>query len=232
MTSKRNYTKEELHDLKRSHIGYRIGIIILTVICILSVLGVRSCEREKQQKEEIQFALLQDSIRRAREAERESIYQIQESQRQRWLDSVAAIPKPEPVEPPKPEPPKYSWSHLEAMVRELSNENYYSSVWKVDDDTSAWMVIYEKSGRYYILKFNPETDTFGKPTRLRYYEAGQYHVWGDKSRLYKYDRNELVYEVNGVEKARYFNRRTITLFTPEYVPDGYDDWDEYYEDNE
>lgn len=229
MKANRNYTEDELKVLQKRHTVYRIGTIALMVLALIVVFGIKSCQKEKLLQEEMQLAQVQDSIRRVNEAEWARKWEVQEEVRQRWRDSVAALPK---VEPPKPEPPKYSWSHLETMVRDLSNDGYYASIWKVDDGTSTWVVVYEKDGRHYIRKFNPETDKYGKPTRLRYYEVGKYHVWGDKFRWYKYDRNELIYEVNGVEKERYTNHRTIDLFTREPVPDGYEDWEDYYYDNE
>lgn len=229
MRAKRNYTEEELEVLRKRHTGYRIGIILLMLFGLIVVFSVKSCQNVKRQQEEMRLWNTQDSIRRVREAELSKEMEAREAEWQPRRDSLNALPA---VEAPKQEEPKYSWSHLETMVRDLSNENYFSSIWKVEDGTSAWMVIYEKHGRHYIRKFNPETDTYGKSTRLRFYENGKYHVWGDKTRWYKYDRDELVYEVNGVEKARYTNHRTIDLFTPEPVPDGYEDWEDYYYDNE
>lgn len=231
MSAKRNYTEEELKGLRKRHAIYRIVIIGMMVVALIIVFNIKSCQRHRRQLEEMRSVLIEDSIRRMHQAEKRAReWAIQEEERKRRLESVEVMPT---MEPPKSEPPKYSWSHLETMVRDLSNEGYFASIWKVDDDTSAWMVIYQKGGRHYIRKFNPETDTYGKPTLLRYYETGKYHVWGDKSRWYNYnDGGQLIYEVNGVEKARYINPRTIDLFTPEPVPDGYEDWEDYYYDNE
>lgn len=130
------------------------------------------------------------------------------------------------------EEPKYSWSHLETMIRDLSNENYYAAVWKVPDSTSAWVAIYDKGGKTFIRTVNPETDRYGPTTRLKRYDTGQFHVFGDKSRWYRYaSRNDLVYEVKGTEKCRYHNFRMIELDTPEPVPEGEEDWENYYQDN-
>jgi len=230
MKNKRKYTASDLDVLRQHHIYYRVGIIIFTIFVLIVILGVKKSQSEKRQYQEFQAEQAQDSIRRERKAAQDRIRQQQEIEREQRYDSIVKFRR---SETPKSEPPKYSWSRLETMVRDLTNEGYYASVWKVNDGTSAWIVIYSKKGRYYIRKFNPETDKYGPKKRLRKYENGKYHVYCDKSSWYKYGpENDLIYEVNGVERDRFINFHTIDLFTPEPAPDGYENWEDYYNDNE
>lgn len=148
----------------------------------------------------------------------------------RQLDSIAALPK---VKEPEPYKPQYSWDELETMIRNLTNEDYFASVWRDEMNTPQWVVIYNKGGNTYFRHFNPEKKTYGSKIRLIKDAIGKFHVSGNKWDRYLYDNGgTLIREVNGVEKERFCNHRMIDLFTPEPIPDGYDDWEDYYYDNE
>lgn len=223
--AKKIYTEEELKALKQRHMRLRYAMVALTVaaIVILAIIKSNLHRQELEQKQRRQQ--IEDSIGRVNQANFERRRAAERAEYQRFADSIAALPR---VEPPKPEEPKYSWSRLETMVQDLSNDGYYASIWKVDDGTSTWIVMYEKRGKQYIRTVNPETDKYGPATRIKKYEAGKYYVYGDKSRWYIMGHfGELIYEVNGVERARYTDHNTINLFTPDFDPDDYDDYDDW-----
>lgn len=232
MKTKRNYSDIDIITLRHRHFVIRGVILVVTFLLIFIILAIKRSQTEQHRKQQELIEQKNDSIKKARVAEKERLYREQYEMQQKLRDSLNSITiSTEPVEEEKP---KYTWSRLEIMVQDLTDEGYYASIWKVDDNTSAWMVIYQKKGKYYIRKVNPETDTYGPATRLRLYDIGKYHVYGDKSRWYKYapHGNDLIYEVKGKERARYINYRSINLYTPEPSPDGYEDWEDYYYDHE
>ena len=211
-----------------------IATTVIIVICSITVVVKKhhnreiEAQRSEQQLHAEQEIRLQrqreENIRRSEEAR---IRELDESGR---LDSIAALPTAEESEPYKP---KYTWDELETMVRNLSNENYFASVWCVEENSPKWVVIYTKGGRTYFRHFNPEKKTYGNKTRLIKERIGEFHASGNKRDRYVHGNgNTLIHEVNGVKKETFFNHRTIDLYTPEPVPDGYEDWEDYYYDNE
>lgn len=220
-------------NVKDGRRGRVYGYVVLCAVIVLAfvALGVKNYQSEKRLREaEVRYALMQDSIRRVRETERQKKLREEEIKEARRIDSVIAMRR-QIEQPPEPERPKYTWERLETMVRDLSNEGYYATVWKVDDGSSAWIVKYEKGGREYIRRFNPETGKYGTATRLKKHNIGEFYVYGDKSRWYKYGpRNILIYEVNGVERERFGNFQLIDLYTPDSEDD--EEGEDFYYDNE
>lgn len=225
--------RNNLDDVRKRAWQQRLAIIASTVIvlacCVVVVVkksNTRAAERQR--------------VEAARQAEREARLQrereeaiIMDRQRrlinldlQRRQDSLAALTE---AEPPKP---TWSWNDIEEMVRNLTDEDYYASIWCEEYDTPRWVVIYSKGGRTYFRRFNAETKKYGPKVRLIKESDGRFHASGNKRDKYYYGGgSQLVHEVNGVEKERFYNHRSIDLFTPEPVPDGYEDWEDYYYDN-
>lgn len=224
---------KEVKGARRGRAYGYVGVCVVVVFAFV-VLWVKNRESERRLREaEYRYEWMQDSIRRARDAERQRIVWEQEIKEARRIDSaIAARRQIEERMKPEPERPKYTWDRLETMVRDLSNEGYYAVVWKVNDGSSAWIVIYEKGGREYIRRFNPETGKYGPVTRLKQHDLGEFYVYGDKSRWYKYGpKNDLIYEVNGVERERFGNFRLIDLYTPG-GGDEDEEGEDFYYDNE
>lgn len=226
-----DYMDKEVKGARR---GRAYGYVLVCVVIVFAfvVLWVKNRESERRLREaEYRYEWMQDSIRRARDAERQRLLWEQKREEAQRIDSAIATRR-QIEERTKPEQPKYTWERLETMVRDLSNEGYYAVVWKVNDGSSAWIVIYEKGGRKYIRRFNPETGKYGPVTRLKQHDLGEFYVYGDKSRWYRYGpKNDLIYEVNGVERERFGNFRLIDLYTP---GDGDEDeeGEDFYYDNE
>lgn len=211
-----------------------IATTVIIVICSITVVVKKQHSREIEAQRYEQQLHAEQEIRLQRQREenirRSEEARIREMDESRRLDSIAALPKAEESEPYKP---KYSWDELETMVRNLTNENYFASVWHVEENTPKWVVIYTKGGKTYFRHFNAEKKTYGNKIRLIKDETGKFHVSGNKRNRYYYGNgNTLIHEVNGVKKETFFNHRTIDLYTPEPVPDGYEDWEDYYYDNE
>lgn len=224
---------KEVKGARRGRAYWYVGVCVVVVFAFV-VLWVKNRESERRLREaEYRYERVQDSIRRAREAERQRVRWEQEIKEARRIDSaIAARRQIEERMKPEPERPKYTWDRLESMVRDLSNEGYYAVVWKVNDGSSAWIVIYEKGGREYIRRFNPETGKYGPVTRLKQHDLGEFYVYGDKSRWYKYGpKNDLIYEVNGMERERFGNFRLIDLYTPG-GGDEDEEGEDFYYDNE
>lgn len=221
-------------DVKGARRGRAYGYVLACVVIVIAfvVLWVKNRESERRLREaEYRYEWMQDSIRRAQDAERQRVLWEQQREEARRIDSAIAMRR-EIEKLPEPEQPKYTWDRLETMVRDLSNEGYYAVVWKVNDGSSAWIVIYEKGGRKYIRRFNPETGKYGSVTRLKQHDLGEFYVYGDKSRWYKYGpKNDLIYEVNGMERERFGNFRLIDLYTPG-GGDEDEEGEDFYYDNE
>ena len=216
------------------------GILAVVVAIIVGIVWL-ICDRVAESREEHRRKMERleayhrqserewraEQMRRSDEAFRnEQARKRREREQKRQRDSIEAARR-------EAEKPRYSWTRLEQMIQDLSNEGYSAVMWKVQDESSAWIVLYEKGGRTYIRKVDPEKDTYGPATRLKEYDLGMWHVWGDKSRWYKYtQKNDLIYEVKGVEKERFVDFHIVDLFTPEPVPGDYEDWEDYYMDNE
>lgn len=225
----------------RNNRRWIIVAVIAFIICLFFVIFF--IRKHNESKKRLELEQLVDSIRSEDQYDIMTSEQLWKREDSRTADSLEAVRESLRVESEARMAEevgvyerKFSRSRLETMVKELTREGYFADVWEVDNGTSDHVVIYEKGGKTYIRKINPETDKFGPPTRLRKYEEGVYHVYGDKTRWYKRgsgeNRYDLIYEVKGVEKARYYGMTSIELDTPIPVPDGYDDWGDYYEDNE
>ena len=233
MREERDHMDKEVKGARRGRAYWYVGGCVVVVFAFVA-LWVKNRESERRLREaEYRYEWMQDSIRRARDAERQRIVWEQEIKEARRIDSaIAARRQIEERMKPEPEQPKYTWDRLETMVRDLSNEGYYAVVWKVNDGSSAWIVIYEKGGREYIRRFNPETGKYGPVTRLKQHDLGEFYVYGDKSRWYKYGpKNDLIYEVNGMERERFGNFRLIDLYTPG-GGDEDEEGEDFYYDNE
>ncbi len=229
-------TDNNLAAIKKKALTQRIAIIATTVIVVICCVVVMVKKQEKRNIErQQQEALFQAEYEARLQREREEAAQRTEEQRlrdieyQRRRDSIATLPK---VETPELLKPTWSWNDIENMVRNLTNEDYYASIWIEEYDTPRWVVIYSKGGKTYFRHFNAEKKTYGSKIRLIKDDAGKYHASGNKRDRYDYQGNQLVHIVNGVEKERFSNHKIIDLFTPEPVPDGYEDWEDYYYDNE
>ena len=211
-------------------IATTVVIIVCCAVVVVKKQYYRDIEiqlQEQQRQAEYEAWMEQQRAEEARRAEENRIRELEYARRR---DSIAALTKVDEQEPYKP---KYTWDELETMVRNLSDEDYYASVWCVEMNTPKWVVLYSKGGKTYFRHFNPEKKTYGTKIRLIKDEIGKFHVSGNKRDRYVYGNGgTLIHEVNGVEKETFFNHRTIDLFTPEPVPDGYDDWEDYYYDNE
>lgn len=233
MREERDYMDKDVKGARRGR-AYGYVLVCVVVVFVIGWLWMKNRESERRLREaEYRYEWVQDSIKRAREAERQRIVWEQEIKEARRIDSaIAARRRVEELTKPEPEQPKYTWDRLESMVRDLSNEGYYAVVWKVNDGSSAWIVKYKKGGREYIRRFNPETGKYGPVTRLKQHDVGEFSVYGDKSRWYRYGpQNVLIYEVNGEERERFGNFRLIDLYTP---GDGDEDeeGEDFYYDNE
>lgn len=233
MREKRDYMDKDAKGARRGR-AYGYVLVCVVVVFVIGWLWMKNRESERRLREaEYRYEWVQDSISMARDAERQRLVWEQQREEARRIDSAIAVRRRvEELAKPEPEQPKYTWDRLESMVRDLSNEGYYAVVWKVNDGSSAWIVKYKKGGREYIRRFNPETGKYGPVTRLTQHDVGEFYVYGDKSRWYKYGpQNVLIYEVNGVERERFGNFRLIDLYTP---GDGDEDeeGEDFYYDNE
>lgn len=230
-------TDKEVAEIRKRETKRRIAMIAAAVIIVMSCVVVIVKKHHARVEEELrieaqykaenearQERIRQEEARRAEEA------RLREIEYARRRDSIAALPKVEEPQPPKPE---YTWDELEKMVRDLTNEEYYASVWRISPDKPEWVVIYHKGGNIYFRHFNPAKKTYGAKVRLKMESVGKYYAAGNKRDRYVYGNGgTLIHEVNGVEKESFYNRKSIDLYTPEPVPDGYDDWEDYYYDNE
>lgn len=234
---KTSETGNKLEDVKHKAWQQRIAIIaatVIVIICCVVVMVKKSNNRaiERQREEATYQAEYEARMQREREevARRDEEQRLRNMEYQRCRDSIAALPGVEETEPPKP---TWSWNDIEKMVRDLTNENYYASIWHEEINTPKWVVIYTKGGKEYFRRFNAKSKTYGPKVRLIKDDTGKFHVSGNTRDKYYYDRGgRLVHEVNGIVKETFDNHHTIDLFTPEPVPDGYEDWEDYYYDNE
>lgn len=231
--NKTSNSNNNLAEVKKKALIQRVAIIATTVIVVVCCVIVMVKKREKrniewQQQEAIYIAEYKAHLQREREeaAQRAKERRLRDIEYQRMQDSLAALQK---VETPEP---RWTWSDIEDMVRNLTDENYYASIWIVEYDMPNWVVIYTKSGKIYFRHFNAEKKTYGAKIHLIDDGTGKYHVLGNKRNRYVYQNNDLVHEINGVEKERFYGHTSIDLFTPEDAPDGYDSWEDYYYDNE
>lgn len=214
---------------------WRLAIIATTAILVIVSVIVNVIKRhERIAESKRQAAIFNAEQEKRRQLEREYQKQQEEKARlwaiesQRLKDSIDALPKEEPEEPP------YTWYDLEYMIRNLTKENYFALIWKANyDDPTDWVVIYHKKSKIWFRHFNPVNKTFGKETRLIEDGPGKYHVYGNqKNRFERDSADDLVHTINGVEKESFVGFQMIDLYTPEPAPDGYDSWEEYYDDNE
>lgn len=236
---KTSETGNKLEDVKHKAWQQRIAIIaatVIVIICCVVVMVKKSNNRAiERQREEAEYQTEYEArMQREREeaARRDEEQRLRNIEYQRRRDSIAALPgvEVEETEPPKP---TWSWNDIEKMVRDLTNENYYASIWHEEINTPKWVVIYTKGGKEYFRRFNAKSKTYGPKVRLIKDDTAKFHVSGNTRDKYYYDRGgRLVHEVNGVVKETFDNHHTIDLFTPEPVPDGYEDWEDYYYDNE
>lgn len=234
--NKPSITDNNLANIKKKTLIQRIATIataVIVVVCCIIVIMKEQENRniERQRREAIYQAEYEARLQREREesTRRAEEQRLREIEYQRRRDSIAALPKVETPEPPKR---KWTWYDIENMVRNLTSEDYYASIWIEEYDTPRWVVIYSKGGKTYFRHFNAEKKTYGSKIRLIKDDAGKYHASGNKRDRYDYQGNQLVHIVNGVEKERFSNHKLIDLYTPEPVPDGYEDWEDYYYDNE
>lgn len=232
---KRPDIDKELSEARKKAWKQRAAAIATTVIIVICCVAVVVMKRHARQIAAQQIELPPQTIdpvttRGLSEEKAQCDWENKELEDNGRHDSIATLPK---IEEPAPYTPKYTWDELETMVRSLTNEDYYASVWCVEMNTPKWVVLYRKGGKTYFRHFNPEKKTYGTKVRLIMEEIGKFHSSGNKRDRYYYGNGgTLIHEVNGVQKETFFNHRTIDLFTPEPVPDGYDDWEDYYYDNE
>lgn len=211
-----------------------VATTVLVVFCCFIIVVKKRDSRifEAQQQEQLRQAEYEDNLKRRQEidARQTKENRVQELEYLQQHESSVTLLENKEEELYQPQ---YSWDELETMVRNLTNEDYYASVWCAEINSPKWVVIYSKDGKTYFRHFNPEKKTYGNKIRLIKDEIGKFHASGNKRDRYYYgNRGVLIHEVNGVEKERFFNHRTIDLFTPEPMQDGYDDWEDYYYDNE
>lgn len=205
-------------------IATTVIIVVCSIIVIITKHHTIEIEAQRYEQESRLRQQREENLRRSEET------RIKELERSRQLDSIAAIPQ---VEEPEPYTPKYTWDEIETMIRNLTDENYFASVWCDEVNTPEWVVIYTKGGKTYFRHFNPEKKTYGNKIRLIKDGLGKFHVSGNKRDRYIYGNGgSLIHEVKGVAKETFFNQRMIDLYTPEPAPDGYEDWEDYYNDNE
>ena len=205
-------------------IATTVIIVVCSIIVIITKHHTREIEAQRYEQESRLRQQREENLRRSEET------RIKEIESSRQSDSISAIPQ---VEEPEPYTPKYTWDEIETMIRNLTDENYFASVWCDEVNTPEWVVIYTKGGKTYFRHFNPEKKTYGNKIRLIKDGLGKFHVSGNKRDRSIYGNGgSLIHEVKGVAKETFFNQRMIDLYTPEPAPDGYEDWEDYYNDNE
>lgn len=199
----------------------RIAIIAATVTVVICCVAVIVNKQDKRE------ATRQTEYAEQQRMERENAYRLAEAPRLQPAlspgsqDSIVASPGPEH---------NRSWNDVEQMVRNLTDEDYYASIWSEEEGTPRWVVIYSKGGKRYFRHFDAEKKTYGATVRLLSDNSGDYHASGNKRDRYIRLGNQLIHEVNGVEKERFSNRHTIDLFTPDPESD-YEDWEDDEEED-
>lgn len=228
-----NYTEKELKDYQKWSRKFR-RIVLLACMALVGGVGIVEYKVSEHSEMARQEAIAQQQIAqqacRQRMAEQEareySERMVWDSIRRAKEDSIAALP---------PSPPRYTWNELENMVRAVAKENYFAYIWKMDED--CWMMHYTtgegKNTRHYFRKINAQKKTYGPVMRMKSPEFGVFYLASNPKHRYVEKGSCLVYYVGGVEKGRWEPRRSIDLFTPEDPRDeGYDSWEDYYNDNE
>lgn len=225
-----------LSNARKKAIKQRLSIIASTLVvvafCAIIIVQkhndriARAEQQELQRQAEHVAEVQRQREIAARRAEQELLANLEKDEKRIRAARAWAAEQETPKH-------SYTWSDLEEMVRNLTNEDYYASVWQEEMNTPKWVVLYSKGGKTYFRRFNPEKKTYGAKIRLIMESAGKYHASGNKRDRYYYGNGRiLIHEVNGVEKQTFFNHRSIDLYTPTPVPDSYDDWEDYYYDNE
>lgn len=207
------------------------GIVIVVIWLWLS----GGLSEENQASESQQIIAPNESIYVvSEEAANEEVTRLRDSidNLNRQLQDQTSMREHEEVTEPKAienaenaqEKPEFDWSRVEFMVRDIVKHDYSAYVWKVSDNTPKCIVMYTKDGKEYVRKIDPESYTCGKAIQIRNYESNHFYVVGNKSRCYKIlNHDVMVYEVNGKEIERYYNRQFIHI--PQNDCDHYDEYD-------
>ena len=231
------YTEKELQDYLRWSKLFRIGVAVLCVVVVIIALFIaydlhdkKILAQEEQQKIE--------QAERLKRQQRERELEYERWQRDRYLDSLKneSYLQMRAAEHRETEtPPRYTWNELENMVRKVAKENCYATVWKMDED--CWMMHYStgegKKKKHYFRKINVHNKTYGPVMRMKSPELDEFYLASNPKHRYKMQGAYLVYYVNGVEKERWTPQRSIDPYSYEDPRDeGYDSWEDYYNDNE
>lgn len=118
-------------------IATTVIIVVCSIIVIITKHHTREIEALRYEQESRLRQQREENLRRSEET------RIKEIESSRQSDSISAIPQ---VEEPEPYTPKYTWDEIETMIRNLTDENYFASVWCDEVNTPEWVVIYSSFG--------------------------------------------------------------------------------------
>lgn len=227
---------------RKTKTKFRVRPIVIYIIIVIGIIvascvvwGIKKYEEVKLFEQAIEKENLMDYHRReAIRAERERIMELEYRHYRDSVDSVKIVEREKVQEENRRT--GTSMYVLERMVRDLTNEDYYVSVWVEDPYNEKWVVIYTKGGKDYFRRIDLKNRTYGKKIRLVMFDLGEFYVYGNKRDRYYYDkRNNLIHEVNGVQKEVFEGWHTIDVSTSsrgDYDDiEDYEDIEEYYDEN-
>lgn len=217
-----------------------VMIVIIVASCV--VFGIKKYEEAKFIQRLIEHKIAQENLinfqrQEAIRAEQERIMELEYRHYRDSVDSVKIVEREKAQEENRRT--GTSMYVLERMVRDLNNDDYYASVWVEDPDNEKWVVIYQNGGKDYFRRIDLKNRTYGKKIRLVMFDLGEFYVYGNKRDRYYYDkRNNLIHEVNGVQKEVFEGMHSIDARRPsrgdyddiEDIED-YEDIEEYYDEN-
>lgn len=248
------YTKDKLDSLKKWSKKFRIVVISVTTLLILSMW--------------LMFKLHSDAIERqrieeeARLAEQYRIEQIQQAERDREMAQQVAIEQAIADSIRIANMPSYTLDEVKDMVMKVAPSYSWVYLWRKDNDN--WIMQYRleygNKEHCMIQRFNPTTRKFEKAIEVSTVsypdltEDGVYtaakncrcsftedNVWG---RLTYYEDGQLVgvYSRDGIESIcripstthgplRKKRLRALESAPPEWKEEGYESAEDYYYDN-